>query len=396
MKKFFRTIGPGIITAALVFGPGSLTVNTKLGATYGYNLIWVLIITTILMISYTRLSARIGITQERSLMEEIRIRYGKVWTVILGLGIFCITAAFQAGNAIGAGIAFAELFEMSSVPWILFFSTIAIFLLFFKSFYAILEKIMIVLVLVMLLAFFLTLLLTRPNLSDILNGLLPSLPDGSELLVIALVASSFSIVGAFYQAYLVQEKGWQPGDLIRAQSESRNGIIILGLLSGMVMMCAASVLYGQQINVSSASDLGLALEPLLGRQTTVVFMIGFFAASFSSLIGNATIGGTILSDALGLGKKLQSKSVRAMIILVIIMGSTVAILFGRLPLELIVFAQAITIIIAPAAAIFLLLLADFKWQNLFQKNQGISGWVQMTGLVILLGLASYNIFKLVT
>ncbi|NND06372.1 MAG: Nramp family divalent metal transporter [Saprospiraceae bacterium] len=393
MKKLLESIGPGIITAALVFGPGSLTVNTKLGSNFGYALIWVIVISIFLMISFTRLSARIGLREQASLMEMIRRRYGQIWAVIIGIGIFLITSSFQAGNSIGAGIAFAELFAMSATPWIIFFSLGAISLLFFKSFYRILEKIMIGLVIIMLVSFFLTLLLSGPSLKALFSGFIPSIPSGSELLTIALVASSFSIVGAFYQAYLVQEKGWTVNDERRASIESRNGIIILGLLSAMVMMCAASVLHGNEIDVKSASDLGLALEPLLGKSTTIVFMIGFFAASFSSLIGNATIGGTILADAFGMGRRLRSWPVRSMIILVIVMGSTIAILFGRLPLELIVFAQAITIVIAPAAATFLLLLDKFgreKTVNEYVRSNPIP----ILGLLVLLSLAVYNVNKL--
>ncbi len=394
MKRFLESIGPGIITAALVFGPGSLTVNTKLGASFGYAMLWVIVVAIIFMISYTRLSARVGLRQVDSLMEVIRARFGQIWAIILGLGMFSIASSFQAGNSIGAGIAFAELFETNAAPWIVFFSLGAIFLLFFKSFYQILEKIMIILVMVMLLSFFLTLVFSGPSITALLKGFIPSVPSGSEFLSIALMASSFSIVGAFYQAYLVQEKGWEQRDERRAMRESLHGIIILGLLSSMVMMCAASVIFGTDLQVSSASDLGLALRPLLGDSTTIIFMIGFFAASFSSLIGNATIGGTILADAFGMGRKLRSWPVRLMIIMVILVGSSIAIIFGKLPLELIVFAQAITIIVAPAAAFFLLLLDGFRLESILRRDHLLRHTIPLLGLLVLVSLAVFNVNKI--
>src|SRR5690606_11817416 len=167
---------------------------------------------------------------------------------------------------------------------------LAISLLYFKSFYKILEKLMIGLVILMLSSFFLTIIMVAPNIEQIILGLIPSVPKGSEYLIITLTASSFSIVGAFYQSYLVQEKGSGLADKQDCIRESRTGITILGLLSSLVMICAASVLKSNNIDVRSASDLGLALEPLFGPFTSYVFMIGFFAASFSSMIGNATIG----------------------------------------------------------------------------------------------------------
>lgn len=391
LPKRIQQLGPGLITAALIFGPGSLTVGTKLGAGFGFKLLWVIPILILLMIAYTGLASRIGIALGHSPMEHIRRRYGRFSAIALGLGMLGITGSFQAGNAIGAGLAFGELTGTPTHWWVIFFAGAAISLLFFRSFYQILEKIMIGLVLLMLTSFFLTLLLSKPNLSSLLKGFIPSLPSGSELLTIALVASSFSTVAAFYQAYLVQEKGWGASDYQTALRESRNGIFILGLLSSMIIIVAAAILQQANIEVKAASDLGLALEPLFGRYATIAFMIGFFAASFSSLIGNATIGGALLADALGMGRSLSSWPVRLCIIGVILFGSAIALLYGGLPLQLIVFAQALTIIIAPAAAIFILLMANDKSVMNEQTASLRQNIIPITGLVILLFLASYNI-----
>ncbi len=391
LPKRIQQLGPGLITAALIFGPGSLTVGTKLGAGFGYKLLWVIPVLIVLMIAYTGMAARIGIALTHSPMDHIRKRYGRFTAVVLGLGMLGITGAFQAGNSIGAGLAFGELTSTSTSIWVIFFAIAAISLLFFRSFYQILEKIMIALVLLMLASFFLTLLLSQPNLSSLLKGFIPSLPNGSELLTIALVASSFSTVAAFYQAYLVQEKGWRESDYQTALRESRNGIFILGLLSSMIIIVAAAILQRENIEVNAASDLGLALEPLFGRYATVAFMVGFFAASFSSLIGNATIGGALLADALGMGRSLSSWPVRLCIIGVILFGSTIALLYGGLPLQLIIFAQALTIIIAPAAAVFILLMANDR-SIMGKHTAGLRrNVIPIAGLVILLSLAIYNI-----
>ncbi len=377
-----------MITAALIFGPGSLTINTKLGAGYEFAMLWVLLVAVLFMSTFTAMSTRIGLVIDDSLIGIIRSRYGSFLAVLIGVGIFLATASFQAGNAVGAGVAFAELFDSSAAPWVLFFSALAGTLLFFKSFYRILEKIMIGLVLLMLVSFLLTLIISRPDLMALLHGLVPGLPAGSEYLTVALLASSFSIVGAFYQSYLVREKGWVMDDSAVHVRESRNGIILLGLLSSMVMICAGAVLYEKDISVNTASDLGLALEPLFGPFTSTVFMIGFFAASFSSLLGNATIGGAILSDALGLGGRLEEPATRIAILGVMLIGAAVALYFGRLPLELIVVAQGITVLIVPAAAFILLILSGSEKVMGDLKNGTLTtilGWLGMLLLLIMIG-----------
>ncbi len=390
-KKWWSLLGPGIITAALVFGPGSLTVTSKLGALFGYQLLWLIVIAIFFMLIFTEMGARVGIVTNASLLTIIKNKWGKAASILIGLSIFLITASFQAGNTIGASLAFAELFHTDTVPWVIAFTFIAMSLLFFRSFYKILEKVMIALVGLMLLSFIITLVLARPQLPNLFGGFIPGIPQGSEMLSIALIASSFSMAGAFYQSYLVKEKGWKPTEMKQGKQESMVGILILGIISSFILINAAAILYPQGIQVNSATDMGLALEPLYGNTATVIFMMGLFGASFSSLIGNATIGGSLLADAFSLGNQLQSKAVRMMIMLVMLIGATVALIFGRLPLELIVFAQAITIIIAPLVGIALLVIANDKEIMGAAKNNRWKNIGAIIGLLILLFLAITHI-----
>lgn len=247
---------------------------------------------------------------------------------------------------------------------------------------------------IMLLSFLLTLIITQPDLSLVAKGVIPSIPAGSLLLVVALVASSFSIVGAFYQSYLVQEKGWNKGEVKKVVKESFSGIFILGCISAMILIGSGAILYPQGIEVNSASDMGLALQPLFGNWATSLFMLGLFGASFSSIIGNATIGGTLLADALTLGSDLSSKAVRICISLIMITGSVIAIIYGELPLELIVFAQGVTIFVVPfiGAGIFILANDEDKMGALVNKKA--DNFFGIIGLIVLFGLALGNIKNL--
>src|SRR5690554_464052 len=393
-KQWWQSLGPGIITAALVFGPGSLTLNSKLGSIYGYNLIWVIVAATFLMMGFTSMGARIGLATQHSLLRTFEKKWGSWASVVTGLGIFFVCASFQAGNTIGAGISFAETFHTSATPWIVFLSLSGISLLFFKSFYKVLEKVMMVMVGLMILSFLFTLLVAQPDVFALFQGLTPRIPQGSLILVIALVASSFSIAGAFYQSYLVQQKGWKREEVGDVKREAFTGIFILGLISAMVLISSGAILQPQGIEVNSATDMGRALEPLYGSWATTIFMLGLFGASYSSLIGNATIGGTLFADALSLGSDLNSKSVKSLIMLVIIIGAVVAIVFGKLPLELIVFAQGITIFAVPFIGLGILLIANDKEIMGDLVNTTRSKIIGIIGLVVLIFLAGSNFYNL--
>jgi manganese transport protein len=391
--KWFSSLGPGIITAALVFGPSKITIASKLGAEYAFALLWIIVVTIFFMVVFTSIAARIGLATRESLLSTIRAKWGRPVSVTIGFFVFFVTASFQAGNSIGIGLALSELTHTDSLQWIIAFNLFAICLLFFRSFYKVLEKIMISLIGLMLFAFLTTFLLSKPSVSGMLQGLEPTIPKGSLNLIIAFTASCFSIVGAFYQSYLVQERRrLQPG--IEHTNKSFTGIFILGLLSGIVLICSATVLHPQGIHLTSAADMAKALEPLFGHYASVLFLCGLFGASFSALIGNASVGGTLLGDALGFGSSLSSAATRGLIALLMIIGATIAIIFGKIPLELIILAQRVTILIVPFIGVAMLLIANDKKIMGPYANKPTIKIIGSIGLLVLTVLAVKTVLDL--
>lgn len=380
-----------MITAALVFGPSKVTITSKLGADYGFDLLWIVVVAIFFMVVFTAMSARIGMASDDSFLTLIRRKWGTPAAVGAGTGVFLVAASFQAGNSIGIGISIAELFKSSPEPWIIGFNLFGISLLFFRSFYKVLEKIMIALIIIMLAAFLVTLFLSSPPVLQIAGGLVPKIPSGSFGLIIAFMASCFSVVGACYQSYLMQERRKiRPGEK-QSGRDSFPGILILGVMSAIVMICAAAVLHPQHLPVNSGSDMAKVLEPLFGNYASAFFLIGLFGAAFSSLIGNASLGGTLMSDALGYGSSFNSRVVRGLIALVMTIGAIIAIVFGNLPIKLMIFAQSITILVVPFIGIALYFIAN---DEKIMKNLKNSSGVKIAGglgLLILIGLAIRNV-----
>lgn len=397
MRSWFHAIGPGIITAALVFGPSKMTITSQLGADYGYALLWIVVVAIFFMIIYTTMAARIGLATQQSLLSTIKQRWGKWIAVTIGGCVFLVTASFQAGNAAGTGISLSELSGVSPRVAIVLFSLLAAGLLFFRSFYKLLEIFMTVMVIVMLLSFVATLFLATPDWRAAFMGFRPSVPKGAEVLVIAFIASCFSIVGAFYQSYLVQEnrRVSHLANQATAKDKSIAGMLILGFMSMTVMVCAASILHPAGISIQTASDMGSALEPLFGEQAADIFLIGLFAASFSSLVGNATVGGTLLADALGYGHHFSSRAVRVCIALVMLAGAIVSILFGRVPLQLIVLAQGVTVFIVPIIGIAMFLIARDKRIMGDAANSQMANVGGALGLLLIIFLAAAGIRSLI-
>ncbi|MBO9592584.1 MAG: Nramp family divalent metal transporter [Niabella sp.] len=392
--RLLQVLGPGIITAALVFGPSKMTITSKLGASYGYDLLWAIVVAIFFMAVFTSMASRIALASDRSFLSLIKERWGKPVSVLVGIGVFFVTASFQAGNSTGVGISLAETTGVSAKVWILLANALGIALLFFKGFYKILEKVMILLIVIMLGSFIVTFFLAKPSASGILNGLVPTLPQGSLGLVIALFASAFSIVGALYQSYMVQERRRLSPDLKQKPSDSLPGILILGIMASIVLICAASVLHPAGVVVTKATDMSKTLAPLFGDYAAHLFLIGLFGASFSSLIGNASVGGTLLGDALGYKGQLSSNIVRVLIALVMVIGAFVALRFDGAPLELIVLAQSVTILVVPFIGIAMFIISGDR--NIMGRyvNTPLTKVVAAIGLLMLVTLAVINIKEL--
>ncbi|WP_434080974.1 NRAMP family divalent metal transporter [Sanguibacter sp. Z1732] len=293
----------------------------------------------------------------------------------------------KAGNSVGTGAASNVLFGGDTALFAAIFTLLAVGFLWLPKFYRNLERTMIGIILAMLAIFIVTAVIAQPNLVAVLRGLVPAIPSGSTALVVGAVATTFSVVGAFYQIQLVREKGWTAADFTVARRDAALGSVILGTLSLVIMIAAAAVLNPIGATVSSPADMAIILEPTLGRGATILFALGLWAAAFSSLIGNSTIGGSMLAGALGIERGgLSSVPVKVCITAVIVLGGVVAVTFGGIPIELIITAQAVTIFVVPLIGVALVALARSKDRG--DLRIGIPQLVlAIVGIAFLIGLA---------
>ena len=181
------------------------------------------------------------------------------------------------------------------------------------------------------------------------------------LVLMGLMATTFSVGGAFYQAYLVKEKGWKLLDAKRGLVDSVVSISVVGILSTIILMTAARVFYGrpEPVALSGVGDVAMQLQPLFGPWAKMVFCMGIFAGAFSSFLVNALVGGTVLSDSLGKGSRLGEGWTLGLTTAALLSGLVVALLNlsdAKSTVNLIIFAQALTVLGIPALAAALLYL----------------------------------------
>ncbi|MEM9281032.1 MAG: divalent metal cation transporter [Verrucomicrobiota bacterium] len=368
MKGLFKSIGPAVIVAAVVLGPGSILTSSQVGATFGLVGIPVVVAAVVLMIGMVALSARLGVVYDGSLCDELRSRLGQAVTLVIGGTLFVLVALFQSSNNIAL---VGGLEALSGVPeWtmgikiivLLVFNGLVIICLYrFRDLYTSVEKLMKGLIGLMSLAFLVNLLVafSQPR------GTYPHVTVWSEdlLPILAMIGTTFSVAGAFYQAYLVREKGWGLGDARKGLVDSVVSISVLGLMTMAILLTSYRVFYGQRVALASVGDVARQLEPLFGPWARVVFASGILAGALSSFLVNCLIGGTVMSDALDKGSRLMDRGPVHFTALALLLGMGVAMMsFAKdgSTVLLITVAQALTVLGIPALAAALLYLGTRK------------------------------------
>ncbi len=392
---WYRRIGPGLITACVVIGPGSIMTSSKIGANDGYAMLWVVVVSVGFMMLFTTLGAKLGVVASQAPGDLIRAKAGKWLAVLVGVGVFFISAAFQSGNNIGVAAAFEAFIDSKPIVTglVVAFNLLAIsFLFVFKNIYTLLEKLMTLFVALMLVCFAVNLVRLRPDPVALASGFVPSLGTSGEMLpILGLIGTTFVITAAFYQAYLVRQKGWSLANLGNGLVDARVGSVIMFLITVMLMSTAAAGLYtGNPVQLTNPVAVAESLETTFGPMAKIIFCLGLFSAAYSSFLVNSMIGGFMAADGLGLGSDPRDRGPRIMTTVALLTGMSVGVAtlmfnFNRTPT--IIAAQAATVIAAPLVAGVLLWLTSSRDVMGAQVNRPGTIAFGMLGLLMLIAMA---------
>lgn len=402
MKKYVNISGPGVLVAAAFIGPGTVTVCSIAGAKYGFVLLWALILSIIATIVLQEMAARIGLVSQRGLAQVIREqtqnKIVKTVSVILILAAIAIgNAAYEAGNISGGLLGLeaiglpttAVIGDLTINYWSIIIGAVAAIILYIGN-YKFIERFLVALVILMSVAFIVTAIITQPNIFEILQGMfVPSLPEGSLLIVVALVGTTVVPYNLFLHASLVKEKWSSASQLPAVRQDTRISIILGGLVSMAIIICAAAI-QGSEIN--TAADLVETLKPLLGSYASYFVGIGLAAAGLTSAITAPLAVAYVVQGCLGWDNNLKSASFRWVWAIILVIGVVIASL-GYKPISIIKFAQIANGILLPVIAGYLVWIANRK--NLLGSYVNTSTQNVLAAVIWLLafGLGLWSILR---
>ncbi len=282
-------IGPGLVVAATGVGAIDLVATLIAGSKYGYALLWCVIIGCIMKVVLVEGVGRYTLASGRTIYEGWSTlgwwttAYFAPYIVIWG---FVYGAAAMAGT----GLPLHSLFPgLSVTTWGILSGLIGLALV-FAGRYGIFEKVCAALVGTMFVTMVGAALVTLPNLPELLTGLVPTIPDGSIINVLSLAGGVGGTITLAAYGYWIREKGWTtPTHMRLMRIDNRVAYVVTGIFVTATLIVGAELLYSAKIAVDTGDqgllDLSTVLADRYGEWMGKVFLVGFWAAAMSSLIG---------------------------------------------------------------------------------------------------------------
>lgn len=288
----WNIIGPGLLVAATGVGAIDLVATLVAGAKYGYGLLWAVLVGCIMKIVLVEGAARYTLATGNTIFDGWK-KLG-LWTTIY-FGPYIVIWGFVYGSAAmsGTGLPAYALTGVLDVKWWgLIMATIGLGLVWFDK-YALLEKVMAVLVGLMFIAMVGAAALAlwrQPNFIGMLKGLVPWVPPGGVVNVLSLAGGVGGTITLAAYGYWLREKKWVTPRFMKVMRiDNSMAYVITGIFVISTLIVGATVLHSKGLLVKSGDEGMLELSKILGKEFgnpfRYIFLTGFFSAAMTSLLG---------------------------------------------------------------------------------------------------------------
>ncbi len=272
-------LGPGLLAGLSDDDPAGITTYSILGTDYGYRLLWVLLVSTLALIVFHGLGARLGVATGQGLIGLVRERYG---VRVGAVGLVALVAA-NLGTTCAEFAGVAAAFELAGVSRYVSVPIAALVVSMFvlKGSFRRIEHILLALAGVFA-AYVVAGVLAHPSWSDAGRGLVvPNLPFTRDALLVATATVGTTLAPwglAFIQSY-VADKRLSPKDMAYERIDVVVGAVLTGVIGAMVVVACAATLHQSGRSIHDAKDAAVALEPLAGSLAATLFAVGLVGAA---------------------------------------------------------------------------------------------------------------------
>lgn len=301
-KDILKYLGPGLLVTVGFIDPGNWASNIAAGSEFGYKLLWMVTLSTIMLILLQHNVAHLGIVTGDCLAEAtMKNLHPKLGKVILGTGLIAVVSTAMA-EILGGAIALELLFGIPIKIGSIIILIVVIFLLFSNT-YTKLEKIIIGFVSIIGFSFLYELSEVAIDWPTTVHSWVNvSIPSNSMAIIMAVLGAVVMPHNLFLHSEIIQSKELNKEDdlIIKKQLkyeflDTSISMVIGWAINSAMIILAAATFYKQNIVVTELSQAQELLTPMLGSKASIVFGIALLFSGISSTITAGMAGGTIFA-----------------------------------------------------------------------------------------------------
>jgi Mn2+/Fe2+ NRAMP family transporter len=363
LVALLAVLGPGLIAATAGNDAGGIATYSSVGARYGYDLLWMMVVITISLVVVQEMAARMGIVTGKGLADLIREEYGIRWSLfatasvlVANLGI-CISEFVGIGAALGL----AHVPPQVSVP----VAALGVWLLLVRGTYKVAERIFVAMT-IPFFAYPIAAILAHPHWGQVGRSVVAPHVQTSPSYILLFVATAGTTITPFMQLYLqsaVVERGLGPDDLTKERIEVVSGSVFANLVASFIIIATAATLYlhGHR-HIDTAAQAAKALAPFAGRFAEVLFAVGLLGASLLAAAILPVTAAYVISETFGFERGMSRSPREAPVFVGVVtalvaVGAIVAIVPGVPVFRLLVGVQAVNGVLLPVTLFFVWRLA---------------------------------------
>lgn len=350
---FFKYIGPGLLVTVGFIDPGNWASNFAAGADFGYSLLWVITLSTIMLIVLQHNVAHLGIVTGLCL-SEAATKYTPKWVSrpILGTAVLASISTSLA-EILGGAIALEMLFDIPII-WGSLLTAFFVTIMLFTNSYKRIERSIIAFVSVIGLSFLYELFLVDIDWPLVARSwVTPSIPEGSLLVIMSVLGAVVMPHNLFLHSEVVQSREYNKKDDASIRKllkyEFYDTLFSMGVgwaINSAMILLAASTFFANHIGVEELQQAKSLLEPLLGNQAATIFALALLMAGISSTVTSGMAAGSIFAGMFG--ESYHVKDVHSRVGILLSLGiALVVILFIENPFQGLIISQMILSIQLP-------------------------------------------------
>jgi manganese transport protein len=330
-----RYIGPGLLVTVGFIDPGNWASNLAAGAGYGYVLLWMVTLSTIMLIFLQHNVAHLGIATGLCLSEAATIYVKKKYSRIILFSAMGASVSTSLAEMLGAAIALNMIFHIPiKVASILVLVFVIIMLL--TNSYRMIERWIIAFVSIIGLAFIYELTLVHIDWGQAATAWIkPSFPHGSMLIIMSVLGAVVMPHNLFLHSEIIQSRQWnlEHEKVIRRQLDFEffdtlfSMIIGWAINSSMILLAAASF-FKQGIGVNELQQAKQLLEPLLGNNAGFIFAVALLCAGIASTITSGMAAGSIFAGIYSEPFDIKDNHSRTGVVLSLVAALIIIFLIG--------------------------------------------------------------------